>query len=181
MKAMNYLKLELLSERIKLVPISMTYATEICMHFTTELTRYMWPSGNKTQDEINQHILLKQAQMKNGEEIALLIIKQESSEFLGYISIHQVNSKTPELGIWLKKSAHGFSYGYEALTLLKNWAECHLHYDYLKYPVDKKNIVSMKLAKKLGGGIEDKYKKMSESGNVLDEVEYRFYQENNNG
>jgi RimJ/RimL family protein N-acetyltransferase len=104
-----------------------------------------------------------------------LIIKKDSCEFLGYISIHQVNSKTPELGIWLKKDAHGFHYGYEALNLLKNWAEHRLHYEYLKYPVVKINIASRKLAEKLGGCIEDEYIKMSESGNELDEVEYRFY------
>lgn len=129
----------------------------------------MWPSAPKSQEEIDHHILLKQKQMENGEEIALLIIKKDACEFLGYISIHQVNSKTPELGIWLKKSAHGFHYGYEALNLLKNWAEHHLHYNYLKYPVDKKNIASRG---KLGGRIEDEYIKMSESGNELDEVEY---------
>ena len=113
--------------------------------------------------------------MQNAEKISLLIVDKDSEEFLGYISIHQVNTKTPELGIWLKKSAHGYNYGYEALHLLKIWAETNLHYDYLKYPVDKQNIPSRKLAEKLGGRIEDKYIKTSESGNLLDEVEYRFY------
>lgn len=135
----------------------------------------MWPVAPKSQEEINHHILLKQTQMKHGEEIALLVVKKDSEEFLGYVSIHQVNSNTPELGIWLKKNAHGCHYSYEALNLLKNWAEHHLHYDYLKYPVDKRNIASLKLAASLGGYIEDEYIKTSESGNVLDEVEYRFY------
>jgi [ribosomal protein S5]-alanine N-acetyltransferase len=45
----------------------------------------------------------------------------------------------------------------------------------LKYPVDRRNIPSCKLAENLSGKIEDEYLKDSEGGFVLDEVEYRFY------
>jgi RimJ/RimL family protein N-acetyltransferase len=171
----DYLQLEIMSDRLKLIPISLSYAHELSVHFTPEITRYMWPSAPKTQEEINQHIFIKQREMKNGEEISLLIIKNDSDEFLGYVSLHRANSKTPELGIWLKKNAHGLGFGYEALNQFKTWIESNLTYEYLKYPVDKKNIPSRKLAEKLGGKIEDEYTKKSESGNVLDEVEYRFY------
>jgi RimJ/RimL family protein N-acetyltransferase len=153
----------------------MEYANAICINFTAEITRYMWPSAPKTQEEINQHILLKQSQMKNGEEISMIITDKESGEFLGYASIHQVNSKTPELGIWLKKEAHGHHYGYEAMLMLKTWLSDNLQYDYIKYPVDKNNIPSCKIAEKMGGKVEDRYIKISESGNKLDEIEYRFY------
>jgi RimJ/RimL family protein N-acetyltransferase len=171
----NYMKLELIADRIKLIPISMDYAHALCEHFTAEITKYMWPSAPKAQEEINQHISLKQDQMKKGEEISLFIINKENDDFLGYVSIHQAHSKTPELGIWLKKEAHGHKYGYEALDLLIRWAEKNIEYNYLKYPVDKANMPSRKLAEKLGGKVEDEYIKTSESGNVLDEVEYRFY------
>ena len=173
----DYLQLKIISDRLKLIPISLSYAHDICEHFTAEITRYMWPSAPKTQEEINTHIFIKQREMKNGEEISLLIVKKDSDEFLGYLSLHRVNSKTPELGIWLKKNAQGAGFGYEALNQFKAWIESNLTYDYLKYPVDKKNIPSRKLAEKLGGKIEDEYAKISESGNVLDEVEYRFYKQ----
>lgn len=163
------------SNRIELIPIDMKYAGDCCQNFTKEVTRYMWPSAPKTQEEINQHILLKQSQMREGKEISSFILKKDTEEFLGYVSIHQANTTTPELGIWLKKEAHGHQYGYEALSLLKAWAEHHLQYDYLKYPVDKANIPSRKLAEKLGGQIKDAYIKKSESGNILDEIEYRIY------
>lgn len=170
----DYTHLKLISARIQLVPINMKYAQDLCAHFTAEITKFMWPSAPKTQAEINQHIVLQQSEMKSGREVSMMIIDKQTEEFLGYASIHEANSKTPELGIWLKKSAHGFHYGFEALDLLKKWAENHLTYDYLKYPVDKKNIASRKLAEKLGGEIKDEYIKTSESGNLLDEVEYHF-------
>ena len=54
----DYTKLILQSNRLKLVPVCMQYAEALCVNFTVEITRYMWPSAPKTQDEINQHILL---------------------------------------------------------------------------------------------------------------------------
>lgn len=176
----DYTSLNLISERIHLVPIHMKYAQDICKHFTAEITQFMWPSAPKTQAEINQHIISQQLEMKNGREISMIIIDKSIEEFFGYASIHQADSKTPELGIWLKKSAHGFHYGFEALDLLKKWAENNLIYDYIKYPVDKRNIASRKLAEKLGGEIKDEYVKTSESGNLLDEVEYHFIKKKSN-
>ena len=172
----DFTQLCLIAKRIKLIPIDMRYAKEICKNFTAEITVHMWPSAPKSQAEINQHILNKQNEMQNGEEIALLIIDKITDEFLGYASLHLVKSMTPEMGIWLKKAAQGHQYGFEALNLLKTWAETNLSYDYLKYPVAKQNFASRKLAEKLGGTVAAEYIKTSESGNLLDEVEYRFYQ-----
>ncbi len=171
----NYLHLALKSERLQLIPISLKYAEDLCKEFTAEITEHMWPSAPKTQEEINQHISEQQIKMQEGTEIALVILNEENRDFLGYACLHQANTKTPELGIWLKKSAHGFHYGFEAMNLLKTWAETNLAYDYLKYPVVRHNIPSRKLAEKIGGIIQDEYIKTSESGKLLDEVEYRFY------
>lgn len=168
----DYTNVILESDRLKLVPICMEYAHALCINFTAEITRYMWPSAPKTQEEINQHVLLKQSQMRNGEEISMIITDKKLGEFLGYASVHQVNSKTPELGIWLKAGAQGHHYGYEAIQLLYDWAKQNLKFEHLKYPVSKDNLPSRKLAEKLGGYIGDEYIKISESGNELDEVEY---------
>lgn len=169
------MQLNLIADRIKLIPIDVKYAKDICSHFTAEITRYMWPSAPKSQTEIDQHVLLRRNEMQAGENISLLVIKKDTEEFLGYVTLDQAKSVTPELGLWLKKDAHGFGYGFEALNLLKTWAEKNLQYNCLKYPVDKQNIPSRKLAEKLGGRIEAEYIKKSESGNLLDEVEYRIY------
>jgi RimJ/RimL family protein N-acetyltransferase len=171
----DFSNLILISERLKLIPISLEYAHDICKHFTAEITRYMWPSAPKSIDEIKQHIETRITKMMNGEDISLMIISKESDEFFGYITLDEVQSRIPELGIWLKASVHGHGFGYEALNLLKSWAESNLEYDYLQYPVHKKNIPSRKVAEKMGGKIEDEYIKISESGNSLDEYEYRIY------
>lgn len=147
----NYQHLTLKSERLQLIPVSLKYSEDLCKEFTAEITEHMWPSAPKTQKEINQHISEQQIKMQAGTEIALVIINKENQDFLGYACLHQANTKTPELGIWLKKSAHGFHYGFEAMNLLKTWAETNLAFDYLKYPVVRHNISSRKLAEKMGG------------------------------
>ncbi|HRD71299.1 MAG TPA: GNAT family N-acetyltransferase [Legionella sp.] len=171
----NYLLLTLKSERLLLLPVSLKYSEDLCKEFTAEITEHMWPSAPKTQEEINQHISEKQIKMQAGTEIAFVIVNNADQSFLGYASLHQANTRTPELGIWLKKSAHGFHYGFEAMNLLKTWAENNLVYDYIKYPVVRHNIPSRKIAERMNGVIEDEYIKASESGKLLDEVEYRFY------
>ncbi|WP_395947380.1 GNAT family N-acetyltransferase [Caedibacter taeniospiralis] len=166
---------QLTGEKLLLETLSMEYAEDICKNFTAKITRWMWPSTPKTQAEINQHILEQQQAMSKGEELALLVLKKESQEFVGYIAIHALNTATPEMGIWLKEEAQGQGYGFEALSLLKDWAEENLSFNYLKYPVEKNNFASRALAEKLGGKVEAEYIKKSESGQILDEVEYRFY------
>lgn len=83
------------------------------------------------------------------------------------------------MGIWLKEEAHGQGYGFEALSLLKKWANENLSFDYLQYPVEKNNSASRALAEKLGGEVKTEYIKQSESGQILNEVEYRFYKSGN--
>jgi hypothetical protein len=54
------------SNRIKLIPITLEYTHDICHHFTSEITHYMWPSTPKTDEQILRHILEKRDEMKKG-------------------------------------------------------------------------------------------------------------------
>lgn len=170
----TYLNIKIESERLCLMPVTMKDAKEIAEHFTPKITTYMWPATPKSVKEIQQHIQIQRKKMRQFEEIMLVIWDKTKNEFLGIAAIHKTKSNTPELGIWLKQAAHGHHYGQEAMQALKAWAENHLIYEYLKYPVDKRNTPSIKLALALGGQIGDAYIKLAENGNPLDEVEYRF-------
>ncbi len=61
------------------------------------------------------------------------------------------------------------------MTGLKKWIDENIEYEYIKYPIDKKNFPSRRIVEALGGGIRDEYKKKNLSGNILDEVEYWIY------
>ncbi len=105
----------------------------------------------------------------------LVILKKNTLEFLGICSVDPIDTETPELGIWIKKSDHGNSFGREAIYALKDWVDKNLEYKYLSYPVDKRNIPSRKIPESFGGKVFREFQQTNKSGNLLNEVEYRIY------
>jgi [ribosomal protein S5]-alanine N-acetyltransferase len=171
---MKLLQIEISTNRLLLKPIDMQYKAEIFREFTKEIACYMFPRPAndifETESFINESII----GLTQGSNLQLVIIKKDTQEFLGCTGIHNVNTKTPELGIWLKKSAHGNCYGLETIRALKDWAEEKLDYDYLIYPVDRDNYPSRRIPEGLGGVIVKEYDKKSLSGNILHLVQYKL-------
>lgn len=172
---MNLLNTCIVTKGLKMVPVSTKYAESIFKEFTQEVTAYMFPKSPQTINETLAFIHQSQGELINGKTLNVTILDLQSGEFLGGGGINNVNTKTPELGIWIKKGSHGHKYGREAVIGLKEWAEKHLTYDYLRYPVDKRNIASRKIPESLGGIVDKEYKKMNQSGNELDMVEYLIH------
>lgn len=165
----------ILSERLMIVPISLEFTQDIFENFTPEITTYMFPKANETIEDTKNFINSVIPTIKKNEEFVVVILHKDTDEFLGVGGIHRIHTSTPELGIWIKKNAHGNKYGREAVTALKKWADEHIKYEYLVYPVDKRNTSSRKIAESLGAKAEKEYTKENMSGDILQEVEYRIY------
>ncbi|MBP6888598.1 MAG: GNAT family N-acetyltransferase [Candidatus Pacebacteria bacterium] len=165
------------TERLVLVPLSLDYKDEIFKEFTDEITQLMYPS---TPENIGQVVSFIEESIQGfveEKEIVVGILHKENREYLGTAELHHINTTTPELGIWLKKSAHGNGYGKEAVAGLKSWADKHLIYEHLKYPVYIENIASRKIPEALGGVIKDEYEKANQKGEMRRVVEYHLYKE----
>jgi RimJ/RimL family protein N-acetyltransferase len=162
--------------RLLLKPISLEYCDDIFKEFSKDIAVFMFPqpTGNITDTEnfINSSI----EKMKAGSEAQQVITNAATGEFLGCAGLHHVDTATPELGIWLKKSAHGNKYGQEAMRGLKEWADNNLKYEYLKYPVAIANVSSRKIAESLGGKVEKEFVGKKQDGEEMLEVEYRIYE-----
>jgi len=171
----SYLKIIIETKRLLLVPISLDFDKEIFKEFTSEITLFMFPKTAEKIEETQEFINSALGKIQKGEELQMVVLKKDTREFLGCAGLHHIDTPTPELGIWIKKSAHGNGYGREAVADLKKWADDNLKYDYLLYPVDKNNISSRKIAESLGGVIEREVDKENMSGNILHKVEYRIY------
>lgn len=174
---MNLLKQVITTERLKMVPVSEKFAEDIFQEFTPEVTTYMFAKPAETIDDTLSFIKFSNEQLAKGAMLNVSIFNLQTGEFIGGAGINHTDTKTPELGIWIKKGAHGQKYGREAVKGLKDWAEAKLSFDYLTYPVDKKNIASRKIAESLGGTVKKEYKKVNQSGHTLDEVEYWIYKD----
>ena len=165
------------SERLRLVPTSEAYAQDVFETFTAAITTYMGPRPPKTIHDSIAFLRLSREALIARTHFRVAIFLEENGEFIGHGGIEDMNTSTPEFGIWIKASAHGHHYGREAVMALATWALDNLTFDYLKYPLDRRNIASRRIPESLGGQIEAAYQWKNESGNLLDLVEYRVYRE----
>jgi [ribosomal protein S5]-alanine N-acetyltransferase len=161
--------------RLSLKPVSLAVKEDIFREFTHEITVYMTPVPAKHVSETESFINESRKNMKDGKELVLGILAKETEEFLGIVGLHKIDTVHPELGVWLKKSAHGQRYGREAVHAVKEWADRHVRYDYILYPVDRANVASRKIPEALGGMVHAEYTKSTPSGATLNTVEYRIY------
>ena len=112
--------------------------------------------------------------MTAGTDLSLVIRLTSTDEFVGVAGIHHIGSAEPEVGIWLKETAHGLGYGREAIGAIAKWAPAHIGATALIYPVAKQNHPSRRLAEILHGSIVGERNLRKSSGVVLDEVVYRI-------
>jgi len=167
--------LQIEGERVILRSIEERYTSEIFIEFTPEITRYMYPKPAEKREETLAFIAKSLQGMRGGREVVLVITKKENGEFLGCCGFHgKDHPRTPELGIWIKKAAHGKKYGREAIKTLTSWAVFHIDFDYAIYPVDKANVACRKIPEALGGTIVTERKVKTMSGSYLDEVVYKI-------
>lgn len=167
------------TERLRMVPITPQYRKEIFQEFTPEITRFMFPKSPEKIEDTDEFIRTSEQELKSGKTLQIVVLKKENGEFLGCGGLHHIDTGIPEPGIWIKKGAHGNGYGIEAVTGLKKWADENLEYEYLRYPVDKRNVGSRKIAESLEGIVMKEYTSTGMGGQELDEVEYHIRKPNN--
>lgn len=158
--------------------ITLDYANDIFREFTPEITVYMFPKPPKKIEDTIAFIETSIKENRAGDNLQIVVINKKSKDFLGCGGLHHVNTKTPELGIWIKKSAHGHGYGKETMIALKEWADKNLDYEYILYPVVDKNYPSRRIPECLGGKIAREYDDPDMNGKKQHILEYRIYPPN---
>ena len=177
-KIMDLMSIEIETDRLLLKPISYDYVEDIFKEFTQEITKYMYPKPTETMEETKGILENSLKGLRAGNNLQMVILDKTNNEFIGRIGIDELDTLEPELGIWTKKSSHHNGYGLEAMTGLIEWAHNNIKFNYLKYPVDKRNLASRKIVEKNNGRILKEYKKIGMGGNELDEYEYWIYPKN---
>ena len=163
------------TENLALKGISLEYKEDIFREFTPEVTVYMSP---KPADTIEETISFIESSIQSNTErknLQIVITDKNTGEFLGCGGLHHIDTPTPELGIWIKMSAHGQGYGMETMKALKEWADQNLDYEYIIYPVVDKNIASRRIPESMGGKIAREYDDVSGLGQPMHLLEYRIY------
>ena len=172
---MNTSNLTIKTKNLCLKGVGFDYKNDIFREFSPEIATYMSPKPADKIEETEEFIKTAIKENKEGISFQVVILNKKSKDFLGCGGVRNIDQKTPRLGIWIKKGAHGRGYGKEAVIALKEWAEENLDYEYLIYPVDKNNIPSRKIPEFLGAKVAREYDKTGMSGNKLHLLEYRIY------
>jgi ribosomal-protein-alanine N-acetyltransferase len=110
--------------------------------------------------------------MKEGIRLSVAILSKEAGEFLGCFALEGIDQENPEMGGWLKESAHGRGYGREAAAGIRKWADANLQYNHILWPCASENAPSRKLAESLGGTVGREYIKKTARGNLRPFVDY---------
>ena len=170
--------LRIVGNRVVLNSICNRYSKEIFKEFTPEITKYMWPKSAETIEETLSFISESLEGMRSGNDLTLVVTKKDNGEFLGCCGLHgKGNTRIPELGIWIKITAHGNKYGREAIQTLVSWAIKNIDFDYVIYPVDKANTASRKIPESLGGVVFEEKMAPTMHGTILDLVVYKISSE----
>ncbi len=172
---MTLSEIQIETDRLRLLPISMDFAGDLFREFTPEITRFMFPKPPDEIEDTYQFIQQSKFCMEKELDLVMIITDRSGSGFIGCCGLHKIHTPHPELGIWIRTGAHGNGYGYESVAAMVRWAEQELDYEYLIYPVDERNTASRRIPKRLGGQAFRAYEKKNESGNLLRIVVYRIF------
>ena len=158
------------TERLIIQPYSNSFLEE----YYNEITKYQYPDSFSNINTANEIVSGFVKDMEQGNMLELVILTQEG-EFIGSMEAFGIKEKTPEIGLWLKRSAHGKGYGYEALKGLLDHLNATGKYQYYIYEVDVRNVASIRLVEKFHfekGGYEEI---TTESGKMLTLQTYHVF------
>jgi RimJ/RimL family protein N-acetyltransferase len=139
------------SPRLQLRQFQMMDAPEVFGCITPAIAKFMpWepPSWSEYVTRCE-----KRVQTPEPNNFSFVIRRLDNRECLGMASFEQADSVSPELGLWLKESAHGQGFGREVVGALVQWGHTTLGKGGFIYPVAVQNTASRRIAEKLRGEI----------------------------
>lgn len=139
------------SPRLQLRLFQMKDAQEVFGCITPAIARFMsWepPSWNDYMTRCEARV-----QAPESNKFSFVIRRLDSAECIGMASFEDADSDSPELGLWLKESAHKQGFGREVVAALVNWGHASHGKRSFIYPVAEQNTASRRIAERLGGKI----------------------------
>ena len=95
----------------------------------------------------------KRVRAPEPNNFSFVIRRLDNRECLGMASFEDADSVSPEVGLWLKESAHGQGFGREVVAELVKWGHATLGKESFIYPVAVQNTASRRIAESLHGEI----------------------------
>src|SRR5438093_8756383 len=128
------------SPRLQLIQFQMMEAQEVFGCITPAIAKFMpWepPSWSEYVTRCERRV-----QAPEPNKFSFVIRRLDNRECLGMASLEDADSVSPELGLWLRESAHGQGFGREVVAALVEWGHVTLSKVSFVYPVAVHNAVS---------------------------------------
>ena len=139
------------SLRLELRQFQMTDAPEVFRSITPAIAKFM-PWEPPTWEEYVTRCE-KRVETPEPNKFSFVIRRLDNRECLGMASFEDATSDSPELGLWLKESAHRQGFGREVVAALVRWGHASLGKASFTYPVAVENIAGRRIAETLYGEI----------------------------
>jgi len=139
------------SPRLQLSQFQMMDAQEVFGCITPSITKFLPWEPPSWRDYVTR--CEKRIQAPDPNKFHFVIRQLDNGECLGMASFEDADSASPEIGLWLKESAHRQGFGREVVASLIQWGHVSLGKGSFTYPVAVQNIASRRIAEKLHGEI----------------------------
>lgn len=139
------------SPRLQLSRFQITDAEEVFACITPAITKFMrWepPSWSEYMARCEERL-----RAPKPNTLSFVIRRRDSNECLGMTGLEDIDRPSPELGLWIKESAHGQGFGREVVGALAEWAHKNLGKESFIYPVAVQNTASRRIAEGFQGEI----------------------------
>jgi RimJ/RimL family protein N-acetyltransferase len=139
------------SRRLRLSQFQMMDAQDVFRGITPAIAKFMpWepPSWSEYLTRCQ-----KRVQAPEPNQFSFVIRRLDNRECFGMASFEGADSVSPELGLWLKESAHGQGFGREVVAALIEWGHATLGKESFLYPVAVQNTASRRIAENLHGEV----------------------------
>lgn len=140
------------SPRLQLSQLQMMDAPDVFACITPAIAKFMPWEPPSWSDYLAR--CERRMQKPDPNQFSFVIRRFDNRECLGMSSFENADSVSPEIGLWLKESAHGQGFGREVVAALIGWGHATLGKESFIYPVAVQNTASRRIAEKLRGEIK---------------------------
>lgn len=134
--------------RLSLRPLAASDSNVILEHNTGAVAQYFhtFSSLNEVKGWVKQAL----TEVEAGKKIELIITNKERGDFIGLISLRDLDTPNPEFGLWITERQQANGYAKEAMLYLIQWAAENTQAKALMYDTEQDNFASNALAESLG-------------------------------
>lgn len=164
------------TKNLKVIKATFDYINDYYKEFTDEICEYQYPDAFTSLEDAKDLLGDFIEEMNQGNMLELMILDQ-NEKFVGSMEAFGLKEDEIEVGLWLKKDAHGHGYGYEALCGLVNFLNKNYPRAYYVYEADERNHASNHLVNKFNIEKGDTNDITTESGKKLRLTVFRILNE----